>query len=129
MHAVELCCSPSRMPHLPSPSPSLRSTAPLPLPAHPLPHQSQSDAGIPNLSPGNPTLQYFAEKRQQLKFLNAALLAALSLAARAVDAASVALIGVPAGCLSVLLLVSTAALGTRQVGGRLGVWAEGWSSG
>ncbi|PRW57924.1 ATP-NAD kinase isoform B [Chlorella sorokiniana] len=74
-----------------------------------------SDAGIPNLSPGEPTLRYFAEKRQQLKILNAALLAALSLAARAVDAVSTALIGVPAGCLSILLLVSTAALGTRQV--------------
>ena len=83
----------------------------------PLPHNRlQSDAGIPGLSPGEPTLRYFAERRQQLKLLNAALLAVLSLAARAVDAASTALIGVPAGCISILLLVSTAALGTRQVG-------------
>ena len=93
----------------------------------------QSDAGIPNLSPGEPTQRYFARCRQQLKLLNAALLAALSLLARAVDAASVALIGVPVGCLSLLLLASTAALATRQVrwAGARGWWDVflGWLRG
>lgn len=75
----------------------------------------QSDAGIQGLSPGDETMHFFAAKRRQLKLLNAALLAALSLAARAVDAASLSLVGVPAGCLSLLLLASTVASSSRQV--------------
>ncbi|KAL4419121.1 hypothetical protein ABPG77_004513 [Micractinium sp. CCAP 211/92] len=76
---------------------------------------SGSDAGIQGLSPGDATIAFLAAKRQQLKLLNAALLAVLSLAARAVDAASASLIGVPVGCLSLLLLASTVASGVRQV--------------
>ncbi|KAL4439733.1 hypothetical protein ABPG75_002734 [Micractinium tetrahymenae] len=76
---------------------------------------SGSDAGIQGLSPGDATIAFLAAKRRQLKLLNAALLAVLSLAAKAVDAASAALIGVPAGCLSLLLLASTVASGVRQV--------------
>lgn len=67
------------------------------------------------MSPGDDTMQFLAARRQQLKLLNAVLLAGLSLAARGVDAASVALLGVPVGCLSLLLLASTAASGARQV--------------
>lgn len=80
----------------------------------PLPCLPQSDAGIQGLSPGDATIAFLAAKRQQLKLLNAALLAVLSLASRAVDAASAALIGVPVGCLSLLLLSSTVASGVRQ---------------
>ena len=75
----------------------------------------QSDVGIHGLSPGDETTAFLSAKRRQLKLLNAALLAGLSLAARGVDAASHSLIGVPAGCLSLLLLVSTVASGSRQV--------------
>lgn len=118
--ARTFACVPSGWPFISS---HLSPTTLAPCPGH---HCLQSDGGIPNLSPGDPTLRYFAQRRQQLKLLNAALLAALSLAARAVDAASTALIGVPAGCLSLLLLVSTAALGTRQVSGG---WVGGVDSG
>ena len=75
----------------------------------------QSDVGIPGLSPGDETMRFLATQRQQLKLLNAALLALLSLAARIVDVCSAALIGVPMGCLSLLLLASTVASGARQV--------------
>lgn len=81
----------------------------------------QSNAGIQGVSPGNETVEFLGAKRRQLKLLNAALLASLSLAARAVDATSAALIGLPAGCLSLLLLASTIASGGRQV--RWGRWA------
>jgi hypothetical protein len=50
-----------------------------------------------------------------MKFLNAAFIAGVSLAARAVDAACGQLIGVPLGCLNLLLLVSTVLSGVRQV--------------
>lgn len=82
----------------------------------------QSNSGIQGLSPGEDTIQFLAARRRQLKLLNAALLAALSLAASAVDAAAVALLGTPAGCLSLLLLASTVASGARQVRG-------GWRAG
>ena len=75
----------------------------------------QSEVGIHGLSPGDDTAAFLTTKRRQLKLINAVLLAGLSLAASGVDAASRALIGVPAGCLSLLLLVSTAASASRQV--------------
>lgn len=75
----------------------------------------QSNAGIQGVSPGNDTVEFLSAQRRRLKLLNAALLASLSLGARAVDAASVALIGLPAGCLSLLLLASTMASSGRQV--------------
>ena len=87
----------------------------------------QSNAGIHGLNPGNETNRYLALRRRQLKLLNALLLAVLSLAARGVDVASRALIGVPAGCLSLLLLASTAASAARQVrdagGADVTLWA------
>lgn len=75
----------------------------------------QNNAGLHGLSPGDETNSFIAVRRQQLKLLNAALLASLSLAARGVDAASQALIGVPVGCLSLLLLASTVTSAARQV--------------
>lgn len=74
-----------------------------------------NNAGLHGLSPGDETNSFIAVRRQQLKLLNAALLASLSLAARGVDAASQALIGVPVGCLSLLLLASTVTSAARQV--------------
>ena len=76
---------------------------------------SQSDAGLRGIAPGICTISYLAVRRRQLKLLNATLLAGLSLAARGVDAVAASLVGVPAGCLSLLLLASTVASAIRQV--------------
>ena len=80
-----------------------------------LPFVTQSDAGIVGKSPGDDTQACLAHRRQELKLLNALLLAVLSLAAHGVDATSAALVGVPAGSFSLLLLCSTVAAGARQV--------------
>jgi preprotein translocase subunit SecY len=76
---------------------------------------AQSDTGIQGLSPGVDTERFLSKRRKQMKFLNAAFIAGVSLAARAVDAACARLIGVPLGCLNLLLLVSTVLGGARQV--------------
>jgi preprotein translocase subunit SecY len=76
---------------------------------------AQSDTGIQGLSPGVDTERFLSSRRRQMKFLNAAFIAGVSLAARAVDAACGQLIGVPLGCLNLLLLVSTVLSGVRQV--------------
>jgi preprotein translocase subunit SecY len=76
---------------------------------------AQSDAGVRGLSPGVDTERFLALRRRQMKFLNAAFIAGVSLAARAVDTAVTALIGVPLGCLNLLLLVSTVLGAARQV--------------
>jgi len=68
---------------------------------------AQSDAGIQGLNPGADTQRFLATRRRQMKLLNAAFIAGVSLAAWAVDAAAAWLIGVPLGCLNILLLVST----------------------
>jgi hypothetical protein len=47
--------------------------------------------------------------------LNAAFLASLSLAARAVDSASITLVGIPVDCLSLLLISGTLGAMARQV--------------
>lgn len=76
---------------------------------------AQSDAGIRGLSPGLDTERFLALRRRQMKALNAAFIAGVSLVARAVDAVCAGLIGVPLGCLNLLLLVSTVLGGARQV--------------
>lgn len=76
---------------------------------------AQNDVGVRGLSPGIDTERYLASRRRQMKLLNAAFIALVSLAARAVDVGSTLLIGVPLGCLNVLLLVSTVLGGARQV--------------
>ncbi|PSC74655.1 abhydrolase domain-containing [Micractinium conductrix] len=76
---------------------------------------ASSDAGLRGIAPGIRTISYLAARRRQLKLLNATLLAGLSLAARGVDAVAASLVGVPAGCLSLLLLASTVASAVRQV--------------
>jgi preprotein translocase subunit SecY len=76
---------------------------------------AQSDTGIQGLSPGVDTERFLSTRRKQMKFLNAAFIAGVSLAARAVDALCAGLIGVPLGCLNLLLLVSTVLGGARQV--------------
>lgn len=74
-----------------------------------------SDAGVRGKSPGIDTERFLALRRSQLKLLNAAFMAGVSLAAVAVDKACTALIGLPLGCLNILLLVSTVLGGARQV--------------
>jgi len=76
---------------------------------------AQSDTGIQGLSPGVDTERFLSTRRKQMKFLNAAFIAWVSLAARAVDGVCAGLIGVPLGCLNLLLLVSTVLGGARQV--------------
>lgn len=76
---------------------------------------SQSDIAIRGLSPGIETERFLSKRRAQMKFINAGFIALVSLAARAVDALSVQLIGVSFGCLMLLLLVSTVLGGARQV--------------
>jgi preprotein translocase subunit SecY len=76
---------------------------------------AQSDTGIQGLSPGVDTERFLSTRRKQMKFLNAAFIAWVSLAARAVDGICAGLIGVPLGCLNLLLLVSTVLGGARQV--------------
>ena len=76
---------------------------------------AQSDTGIRGLSPGLDTERFLSLRRKQMKTLNAAFIAGVSLVARAVDYLSVRLIGVPLGCLNLLLLVSTVLGGVRQV--------------
>ena len=75
----------------------------------------QSDTGIIGLSPGPDTEEFLKRRRRQMKLLNAAFVAGVSLAARAVDAAFLALTGVRPDCLSLLLLVSTVLGGARQI--------------
>ena len=76
---------------------------------------SQNDAGIVGLSPGVETKTFLQKKKQQLKFINAAFIASVSLLARVVDVVCVRLVGVAPGTLNVLLLVSTVFGGARQV--------------
>lgn len=66
---------------------------------------AQNDTGIVGISPGADTERFLTLRRRQLKFINAFFIATVSLLARAVDVASVLLIGAPIGCLSLLLLV------------------------
>ena len=76
---------------------------------------SQNDAGIVGLSPGMETRTFLQQKKQQLKFINAAFIASVSLLARVVDVVCARLVGVAPGTLNVLLLVSTVLGGARQV--------------
>ncbi|KAL4515883.1 hypothetical protein Ndes2526B_g00599 [Nannochloris sp. 'desiccata'] len=76
---------------------------------------AQSDTVIQGLSPGVETERFLSTRRKQMKFVNAAFIAWVSLAARAVDGVCAGLIGVPLGCLNLLLLVSTVLGGARQV--------------
>ena len=76
---------------------------------------AQNDTGIKGLSPGIATERFLSLRRAQMKALNAAFIASVSLIARAVDVACAVLIGVPLGCLNLLLLVSTVVGGARQV--------------
>jgi preprotein translocase subunit SecY len=76
---------------------------------------SGSDMGVRGLSPGADTAAFLGRRRAQLKLLNAAFVAGVSLAARGADAACAALLGAPLGCLQLLLLASTALAAFRQV--------------
>ncbi len=76
---------------------------------------AQNDAGIIGLSPGVETREFLRRKKQQLKFVNAAFIAGVSLLARVVDVVCARLVGVAPGTLNVLLLVSTVLGGARQV--------------
>lgn len=76
---------------------------------------AQNDAGIIGLSPGVETREFLQRKKQQLKFVNAAFIAGVSLLARVVDVLCARLVGVAPGTLNVLLLVSTVLGGARQV--------------
>jgi preprotein translocase subunit SecY len=76
---------------------------------------SGSDMGVRGLSPGTDTAAFLGRRRAQLKLLNAAVVAGVSLAARGADAACAALLGAPLGCLQLLLLASTALAAFRQV--------------
>ena len=76
---------------------------------------AQNDAGIIGLSPGVETREFLRRKKQQLKFVNAAFVASVSLLARVVDLLCARLVGVAPGTLNILLLVSTVLGGARQV--------------
>lgn len=76
---------------------------------------SQNDAGIVGISPGEETRVFLKRKKGQLKFINAAFIAFISLLARAIDIVCLALIGIAPGTLNLLLLVSTVLGGARQV--------------
>jgi preprotein translocase subunit SecY len=76
---------------------------------------SQNDAGIVGISPGEETRAFLKRKKGQLKFINAAFIAMISLLARAIDVLCIALIGFAPGTLNLLLLVSTVLGGARQV--------------
>jgi preprotein translocase subunit SecY len=76
---------------------------------------AQNDVGIIGLSPGVETKEFLRRKKQQLKFVNAAFIAGVSLLARVVDMLCARLVGVAPGTLNVLLLVSTVLGGARQV--------------
>lgn len=76
---------------------------------------SQNDAGIVGISPGEETRAFLKRKKGQLKFINAAFIAVISLLARAIDVICIALIGFAPGTLNLLLLVSTVLGGARQV--------------
>ena len=76
---------------------------------------AQSDMGIRGLSPGIDTERFLAKRRRQMQMVNALFIAGVSLGARGVDGVCASMIGVPLGCLNVLLLVSTVLGGARQV--------------
>lgn len=76
---------------------------------------SQNDAGIVGISPGEETRAFLKRKKGQLKFINAAFIASISLVARAIDILCEKLIGFAPGTLNLLLLVSTVLGGARQV--------------
>lgn len=76
---------------------------------------AQNDAVIVGLSPGDATKSFLQRRKAQLKFNNAAFIAAISLVSRLIDMVCFALIGVAPGMLNLLLLVSTILGGARQV--------------
>lgn len=76
---------------------------------------SQNDAGIVGISPGEETRAFLKRKKGQLKFINAAFIALMSLIARAIDVVCLTLLGFAPGTLNLLLLVSTVLGGARQV--------------
>ncbi|KFM24799.1 hypothetical protein F751_1678 [Auxenochlorella protothecoides] len=76
---------------------------------------AMGEAGVTGISPGTATAAVLSRTRQQLRLLNAGFLAAAWLSTAWVDAAVAALVGAPAGCLQLLLLVSIFTGGTRQL--------------
>lgn len=107
--------------HLPRSTLSVeRCLRTLPMPSSPAPtfHRNlnpQGEAGVTGISPGTATAAVLSRTRQQLRLLNAGFLAAAWLSTAWVDAAVAALVGAPAGCLQLLLLVSIFTGGTRQL--------------
>lgn len=74
-----------------------------------------SNAGIRGFSPGLETETLLIRLKTRLKFVNAVLLAVLSLLAHGMDWVSVQLLGGKIGCLNILLLASTVLSSSRQV--------------
>ena len=75
----------------------------------------QGEAGVQGVSPGSATAAVLSRKRQQLRLLNAAFLAAIWLISGIVDGAVALLIGAPAGVLPLLLLASIYTGMSRQL--------------